>query len=168
MGEESLPMKKEVEGVSEEGLRTEEEGTGVLPEVQDGDDGQEEEQIEKELKDMSLGDSSKETENGTMEQGGEKKEEEEDDVRNEQDGNGVDQALKDALARHRHRSTVLLFEQEIEKFVRSDLNEYVFEREMTTYEVCREKQIAQVAYWLYCYVFYTIQCSMILWKKSRI
>lgn len=140
MGEESLSMKKEVEGVSKEGLRTEEEGTRVLPEVEDG--GQEEEMLEKELKGMSLGDSSRETENGTMEQGREEKEEG-DDVRSDQGSDEVDQALKDALARHRHRNTVLLFEQEMEKFVRSDLNEYVFEREMTTYERLLAHRTAQ-------------------------
>lgn len=136
MAEELLSMEKEVEGASNEGLRTVEGEVQLLAVGQDVGAGQEK-MVEKDFQKMSLGYSARETEKGAMDQRGEK-EVEGDDGRSEQGGDGVDQALKDALARHRHRNTVLLFEQEVEKFVKSDSNEYVFEREMTTYEVCAE------------------------------
>jgi len=63
-------------------------------------------------------------------QGGERNESDDDD-------DGVDHALKDALGKHKHRTMVLLIEKQVEEFVlnRPSESEYVFQGDMSTYEV---------------------------------
>ena len=67
MAEELLSMEKEVEGASNEGLRTVEGEVQLLAVGQDVGAGQEK-MVEKDFQKMSLGYSARETEKGAMDQ----------------------------------------------------------------------------------------------------